>query len=92
MCCDNKGKAKLLSDQFKSVFIRESLSDIPEMERRMRSISEISINEEIVRKKLNKLKEDKTKGPDGIHPKVLKECAEQLTGPLTKLFNLSLSQ
>ena len=26
-------------------------------------------------------------GPDGIHPKVLKECAGQITG----LFNLSLS-
>ena len=33
----------------------------------MANISDILINEEIVRKKLNKLKEDKAMGPDGIH-------------------------
>ena len=42
-------------------------------------------------KKLNKLKENKAMGPERIHPKVLKECAGQLPGPLTRWFNLSLS-
>lgn len=31
-------------------------------------------------------------GPDGVSPKVLKVCAEQLTGVYTDIFNLSLTQ
>ena len=37
------------------------------------------------------MKEDNAMGLDRLHPKVLKECAGQLAGPLTRLFNLSLS-
>ena len=89
--CDNKVKAELLNEQFKSVFVSERLNDIPEVERSLESITDIPINEEIVRNKLNKLKEDKAMGPDEMHPKVLKECADQLAGPLAKLFKLSLN-
>ena len=56
----------------------------------MTNISDILINEEIVRKPLRKLKVDKAMGSDGIHPKVLKECAAQLAGLLIKMFNFSL--
>ena len=70
VCCDSKKKAELLNDQFKSVFVRERLSDIPKMERRMTNFLDILINEEIVRKKLRNLKENKVMGPDGIHLKV----------------------
>ena len=69
---------------------KKRLCDIPKMERTMTNISDILINEEIVRKTLRKLKVDKAMGSDGIHPKVLKECAEQLAGLLIKLFNFSL--
>ena len=36
---------------------------------------------------LKSLKADKSPGPDGHHPRVLKELAEQLAHPLTNLFN-----
>ena len=40
--------------------------------------------------KLKRLKEDKACGPDGIHPKLLKECAEIIAIPLYQIFSRSL--
>jgi hypothetical protein len=48
------------------------------------------ILQEHVFKKLKNLKVDKSPGPDGLHPKVLKEMAGILDLPLTMLFNKSL--
>ena len=49
MCCDNKVKAEMLNDQFKSVFVEEDLGNIPEVDRTWANISDLSISEEIVR-------------------------------------------
>ena len=38
------------------------------------------------------LKQSKSQGPDGLHPKVIKECAEELAEPLTKIFETSLRE
>ena len=90
ICCDSRLNGELLENQFESVFVRENLNNIPDIERTMGDISDILINEYIVKNKLSKLKEDKAMSPDGIHLKVLRECAEQLNDLLTKLFKLSL--
>ena len=57
MCCDNKMKAEMLNDQFKSVFVEENLGNIPEVDRTMANISDLLISEEMVKTKLSKLKE-----------------------------------
>lgn len=36
------------------------------------------------------LKEDKTQGPNGIHPAVLRNCADTVARPLSIIFNKSL--
>ena len=38
------------------------------------------------------MKDSKSPGVDGIPPKLLKEIVEQISAPLTKLFNLSLEE
>ena len=43
-------------------------------------------------KKLNDLKMDKSPGPDGLHPRVLREAREVLCIPLSILFNKSLEE
>ncbi|KAI5088100.1 hypothetical protein C0J45_21643 [Silurus meridionalis] len=43
-----------------------------------------------VRRELKKLKTRKAAGPDGLCPRLLKTCADELGGPLQHLFNLSL--
>jgi hypothetical protein len=52
----------------------------------------ISLSEANVRRVFNQVNTRKATGPDGIPGRVLRECAEQLTGIFTVIFNLSLSQ
>ena len=41
---------------------------------------------------LKQVNPHKAMGPDGVHPRVLKACGEQLVGVYADIFNLSLSQ
>ncbi|CAC5401944.1 unnamed protein product [Mytilus coruscus] len=45
-----------------------------------------------VLKKLNKLKIDKSAGPDGLHPKVLYEVRHAIFYPLFKIFDKSIKK
>jgi len=51
----------------------------------------ISVSAEEVRTMLRRINPRKAAGPDNIPGRVLKECAQELTGVLTDIFNLSLS-
>ena len=51
-------------------------------------LGSISVNESEVLDILNHL--DITKAGDGLSPRVLKECAQQIISPLCHMFNLSL--
>ena len=44
----------------------------------------------MVKKKLGKLRTDKSCGPDGVHPLILKKLSDTLAGPLCIIFNTSL--
>ena len=87
-------KAQVLNDFFSSVFTEEDLSNIPTLEDRYSNdpISDIHITPEMVLKNLKKLKIHKSAGPDGIHPRCLKETAEALCIPLATIFNKSLQE
>ena len=70
---------------FGSVFTRENDNNYPEFESRMHGnniLQNVIFTENDVCEKLKRLKEDKACGPDGIHPKLLKECAEIIAKPL----------
>ena len=41
----------------------------------------------MIAKKIKKMKDNKSPGVDGIPPKLLKEIIEQISTPLTKVFN-----
>jgi len=55
-------------------------------------LHKIHIEESEVATIIQKLQVDKSLGKDGIHPRVLRECANQLALPLTTLFRNSLKQ
>ena len=54
------------------------------------SISDLRVTPEAVTKKLNKLDPSKAQGPDKIPARVLKELSNELSHPISVLFNTSL--
>ena len=90
---NDEEKVNLLSNYFASVYTTEDKTNIPEFQAQVGTkLANIQLTEEQVCKALKALNPTKSPGPDGVHPKVLKELAEQLQYPLYKLFNRSLKE
>jgi hypothetical protein len=89
---DDGAKAKMFNDSFSGVFTTEDRHNIPSMmSKNITAILErVEIDQNDIRDLLRKLQADKSPGPDGIHPRILKECADVLAGPLTILYRQSL--
>ncbi len=87
----SKEGVEVLNHFFSSVFTKEDLTNIPNLDLRYHGphLEDIVITPDIILKKLQKLKACKSPGPDGFHPRVLKETAEQLSRPLTILIKKS---
>ena len=52
----------------------------------------LMVQEHEVRRELRAVNTRKAAGPDGVTGRVLRECADQLSGVFTEIFNLSLSK
>ena len=90
---DDKDKADILQHQFTSVFPHETDCNLPDFESRTdRSINTIDITESTVRNKILHLDVNKSYGPDEISPKLLHELADEVSAPLTLVFNKSLKE
>lgn len=91
--------AELLSTQFQSVFVDEGLdpvSDVVESLIDVHSTKEtdsqsikVTFTTEQIRNKLMKLQDNKSSGPDGFHPMVMKQCADELAAPLCAIYQAS---
>jgi hypothetical protein len=90
----DEGKANVLNQFFSSVFTDEDLSSFPDCEERTvdSKLLNIDISEEVVLKRLIALNPNKSCGPDGFHPRLLRELASELAGPLTVFFQKTLSE
>ena len=89
--CNNK-KAKIFSEYFSSIWTEEPGGPLPDFEKRKVKypMNPVSITVEIVHKRLVSLLVDKTPGPDGVHPMMLKMLADELAEPITVLFRKSI--
>ena len=87
-------KADVLNNFFASVFTQEDISHIPDPEPRFdgEPLKDVKFDKEEVLKKLKNLNPSKSPGPDGLHPRVLRDAAEVLADPLTVIFNKSLEE
>ena len=90
----NREKAEVLNDYFSSVFTEENLENMPSLEPRPYDtpLTTLEITPDKVKKKLLKLKKTKSAGPDGFHPRVLRECVDTNCSPLAMIFNKSLQE
>lgn len=76
---------------FSSVFTQEH-SNLPELANIINDrLSRILCTTSEVEKYLKTLNAHKSPGPDSIPPRILKECAQELSTPLCALFNKSFS-
>ena len=89
---DDEGKAEILQSQFCSVQTNEPEEDIPRLNAKpvAAEMIPVKITKDAILKKLSQLDINKSAGPDGIHPRVLKECANELAAPLADLFQASI--
>ena len=80
-------KANVLQDFFSSVFTQEPYFKTRDFQEKL---TNIDINSDMVKKKLLKLKSNKSPGPDSIHPKVLHDTAEAMALRLMIIFRTSI--
>ena len=81
--------AEELNMHFSSVFTREDTSSLPVPETKVNGsegerLGQLVVTPEVVASQINKMKENKSPGVDGISPKILKETAH--------VFNMSLQE
>ena len=90
---DDKGKAETYLEYFTSVFTQEPDSDeMPFFEEREynTTLDDIELNSDIVKDKLEKLKKNKSPGPDNMHPRVLNAIAGSISHPLAIIYRTSI--
>ena len=87
-------QAEVLSDFFAEVLEVEPGGELPHLDDRpliTQPLNTINITKEETMKMLKGLNPSKSSGPDEIHPRVLKEMAEVIAEPITRLYRNSLS-
>ena len=88
---DSRAKAKLLSDQYKSVFTEEDTTNMPQMSTTQHpSARPLKITKNGIIKQLEKLNPRKAIGPDLIPTTIIKEHREIIAPMLTHLFQQSI--
>ena len=91
MAREDHDKASLLNKYFHSVFTIEN-EIVPSLPNVFAgpSLEDVDISAVSVREKLVRLNTDRAPGPDGLHPRVLRETAVEMAEPWARLFRSSL--
>ena len=89
-------KAEILNTQFSSVFTTDDPSEFPDQtpwqeDLQHPEITNIRISEDGVEKLLKDLNPHKAMGPDGLHPRILKQLASTIAPFLQIIFQMSLN-
>ena len=81
-------KANVLNRFFDSVFTDEDYSCVPSLPEPWTGLvlDDLTLTPQEVEKKLRGLRPTASPGPDGVHPRVLREVAAPLSTPLSKIF------
>lgn len=85
-------KAEVLNMCFSKIFTIENQEQMPQLRNKANVIptTQVKFTTDNIQNKLKALKAGKSPGPDGIHPRVLKELHAELAEPLHELMQTSL--
>ena len=87
----NKEKADVLVEYFSSVFTKEDLEDMPDMEEQTdETLNDIIFTVEDINARLKRLNKTKSAGPDELSPRILLELADVIDKPTTHIFRTTL--
>ena len=94
---DDKEMCDMLNEQYCSVFTRENLNNLPEVEQKFEyseehELKDITFTREKVRLKLAKLNPNSAPGPDQIWPRVLQRLATSLSIPLATIYSTCMQE
>ncbi|XP_076036825.1 uncharacterized protein LOC143022485 [Oratosquilla oratoria] len=88
---NDKEKANILGEFFSSVFTQEPEGEIPTLAANdVPEMPPFEFTDKEIGKVIDKLQRDKSPGPDGLHPRILKEVKAEIISPLKLIFNSSL--
>ena len=89
---DARSKANTFNTYFTTVFNADTStpSNLPSSPYTNDIVSTLEFSHEEVLSSLQNLNSSKTPGPDNLHPRILKECANELAPSLCSIFNKSL--
>ena len=91
----DEGMANILNEYFSTVYTNEDTSSIPNAPITYQGnepLEKIIITEDMVKDKIKKLKSNKSQGPDGFHPRVLKETIDGCSRHFASILKASLEQ
>lgn len=84
-------RAEILCNVFASQCSAQPANTIPVCPRSSTEFRFEEVSRELVKRSLQQVKSKKAAGLDNIYPRILQECALELSLPLAHVFNLSLS-
>eukprot|EP00061_Rhincodon_typus_P008600 g31345.t1 len=91
LCVELEELSEVLNEHFTMVFTKEKdMEDVKIREGYVHILGHVDIKKEEVLGVLKNIKVDKSLGPDGIYPRMLKEAREEIAGVLTEIFVSSL--
>ena len=85
-----EGMSEVFADAFSSVYVRGAPEDPTPDPASLCRMNDFVVTVADVYERLLSLDDSSAMGPDGIHPKLLKECAGELAYPLQLIFDKSL--
>ena len=88
---DDKEKAEIPQEQFCSIFTKEHDRELPSMEKKTeKTITNLLINEDEVRREILQLNINKSCGLDHISPCMLIKLVDYVAAPLAKIMRKSM--